>query len=57
MNGVRAELISSDQSALVSEVAAKWGFWHMGMFSAYYKELFGERPSETLKTYRKTTNT
>jgi AraC family ethanolamine operon transcriptional activator len=57
LNGVRAALISSDQSTLISEVAAKWGFWHMGMFSTYYKELFGERPSETLKTYRNTTNT
>jgi AraC family ethanolamine operon transcriptional activator len=56
LNGVRAELISSDKPTLVSEVAAKWGFWHMGMFSVYYKHLFGERPSETLKIYRKTVN-
>lgn len=57
LNGVRAELIGGDKSTLVSEVAAKWGFWHMGMFSTYYKMLFGERPSETLKLYRKPTNT
>jgi AraC family ethanolamine operon transcriptional activator len=52
LNGVRAELVSSDKPTLISEVAANWGFWHMGMFSVYYKHLFGERPSETLKNHR-----
>ncbi len=33
----------------VSEVATKWGFNHFGRFSREYKELFGVRPSETLK--------
>jgi AraC family ethanolamine operon transcriptional activator len=23
----------------------KWGFWHLGRFSAYYREQFGEYPS------------
>ena len=54
LNGVRAELVSSDKPTLISEVAANWGFWHMGMFSVYYKHLFGERPSETLKNHRST---
>ncbi len=31
-------------------VAQKWGFRHMGKFSKYYTELFGENPSVTLKT-------
>ena len=34
----------------VSQIAQKWGFMHMGRFSKYYTELFGENPSETLKT-------
>ncbi|WP_448107619.1 helix-turn-helix domain-containing protein [Pseudomonas azerbaijanoccidentalis] len=54
LNGVRAELVSSDKPTLISQVAANWGFWHMGMFSVYYKHLFGERPSETLKNHRTT---
>lgn len=54
LNGARADLIASDKSTLVSDVASKWGFWHMGMFSVYYKNLFGERPSQTLKVYRST---
>ena len=33
----------------VSSVAQKWGFMHMGHFSKYYTELFGENPSQTLK--------
>ncbi|HHO65596.1 MAG TPA: helix-turn-helix domain-containing protein, partial [Epsilonproteobacteria bacterium] len=31
-------------------VAQKWGFKHMGKFSKYYTELFGENPSVTLRT-------
>jgi len=33
----------------VSQIAQKWGFTHMGRFSIYYKALFGENPSMTLK--------
>lgn len=31
----------------IQEIAHKHGFWHMGQFSADYKKLFGELPSET----------
>jgi len=34
----------------VSNVALRWGFMHMGHFSNYYRKLFGENPSTTLKT-------
>ena len=34
----------------VMKIAQKWGFAHMGRFSQYYTELFGENPSVTLKT-------
>jgi len=33
----------------VSSIAQKWGFMHMGRFSKFYTELFGENPSKTLK--------
>ena len=33
----------------VQEVAAQWGFFHMGHFSADYKAMFGELPSQTLR--------
>jgi len=34
----------------VIDVATSWGFWHMGHFTADYREMFGESPSETLRT-------
>ncbi len=51
LNLVHQELQKSNpEQAKVSKVALKWGFVHMGRFSAYYTELFGEYPSVTLKT-------
>ncbi len=38
------------QHETVSRIASKWGFMHMGHFSGYYTALFGEHPSETLKS-------
>lgn len=32
----------------VTDVAHRFGFWHMGQFSADYRRFFGELPSETL---------
>ena len=50
LNIVRQELQKNDsEQNTVSKAALKWGFKHMGRFSAYYTELFGENPSQTLK--------
>jgi AraC family ethanolamine operon transcriptional activator len=53
LNGVRREL-KSDTSADrgVHDIAARWGFWHLGEFSADYKRQFGELPSATLRRVR-----
>ncbi|RPH43099.1 MAG: helix-turn-helix domain-containing protein [Burkholderiales bacterium] len=45
LNRVRADL--KRDAASVSEVAVRWGFWHLGRFSADYRAMFGELPSET----------
>jgi len=51
LNLVHHELIHSRSTdTSVMRIAQKWGFAHMGRFSKYYTELFGENPSVTLKT-------
>jgi len=49
LDQVRADLLASDAAASVSGVALRWGFGHLGRFSAEYKARFGEHPSETLR--------
>ncbi len=52
MHKVRGELFRSEPDAIISEIAAHWGFWHMGQFAADYRRQFGELPSETLRRTR-----
>jgi AraC family transcriptional regulator, ethanolamine operon transcriptional activator len=47
LSRVRSELLEVGADCLVSDVANKWGFWHMGQFAKDYCQLFGELPSET----------
>lgn len=47
LNAVRRELRDAGASQTIGDVAARWGFWHMGHFSQDYKALFGETPSHT----------
>jgi len=50
LNLTYQDLLSADPSqTTVSRIAHKWGFMHMGRFNTYYRELFGESPSMTLK--------
>lgn len=46
---VRETLLDADLPARVIDVATEWGFWHMGHFTAAYRAMFGETPSETLR--------
>jgi len=47
-------LFRVSQGAIVSvqDIAAATGFWHMGHFSANYRRLFGEAPTETIRRSR-----
>jgi AraC family ethanolamine operon transcriptional activator len=50
LNAVRRELKNpASPYRTVQDVAAAWGFWHMGQFAADYSRLFCERPSEALR--------
>jgi AraC family ethanolamine operon transcriptional activator len=51
LNGVRRDLQRGGDEA-VADHAARWGFWHPSRFAADYLQLFGERPSETLRQAR-----
>jgi AraC-like DNA-binding protein len=45
---VHEELAAAEPgSPTVTEVAARWGFVHLGRFAAAYRRAYGERPSET----------
>lgn len=48
----RCDLLSSDASTCVTDVALRWGFTHLGRFAAVYCAYFGERPSDTLRRAR-----
>ena len=47
---VRSELLQGRADTGVADAANEWGFWHMGQFAKDYRKMFGELPSETLKT-------
>jgi len=49
---VREALCHAEPGESITEIAAKWGFSHMGRFSVEYRRRFGESPSETLHRRR-----
>jgi AraC family ethanolamine operon transcriptional activator len=49
LNRARRDLATEGSHASIQSIAARWGFWHMGRFAQYYRQAFGERPSETCR--------
>jgi AraC family ethanolamine operon transcriptional activator len=50
LNGVRRDLkTTKPDPRSVQDIAARWGFWHLGHFVTDYKRMFGELPSHTLR--------
>lgn len=50
LNMVRRRLGQTTAQALpVGDAAAEMGFFHLSHFARHYRELFGERPSDTLR--------
>jgi AraC-like DNA-binding protein len=52
MQRVRREILCAMPETSILEIAARWGFWHMGQFAADYRRQFGELPSETAQRSR-----
>ncbi|MBV1789939.1 helix-turn-helix domain-containing protein [Marinobacterium sp. D7] len=52
LNAVHRALLQADSTITVQDIAANWGFWHLSRFAAEYRQLFGERPSDTLSRAR-----
>lgn len=52
LNGARRDLLSDGAPARVQDVAARWGFWHLSRFGGEYRRMFGELPSQTLRSAR-----
>jgi AraC family ethanolamine operon transcriptional activator len=51
LNAVRRTLRRAvTNEVTVTDIAHRFGFWHMGQFAADYKRLFGESPSKTIKS-------
>ena len=48
---VRDELLkkTSDDYSSITQIALNNGFTQLGRFSSYYKDMFGELPSQTVK--------
>ncbi|MGI9514059.1 MAG: helix-turn-helix domain-containing protein [Anderseniella sp.] len=47
LNRVRIDILHDQEANTISEIAGKWGFWHMGQFAQDYRKLFNEKPSQT----------
>jgi AraC-like DNA-binding protein len=48
MHLVRRALLAAVAETTVTEIATRFGFWHLGRFSAGYQAIFDELPSATL---------
>jgi AraC-like DNA-binding protein len=50
LNGARHDLSREHEPSMsITDVANKWGFWHLGQFARDYRSWFCELPSATYK--------
>lgn len=52
LNAVHRQLRGASASDSVQTIAADWGFWHLSRFASDYRQLFGCKPSDTLRRAR-----
>jgi AraC-like DNA-binding protein len=54
LHRIRRHLVSdSERSCTITLIANQWGMSELGRFAAWYRALFGELPSDTLRRQRK----
>lgn len=49
LKNAREDLIRRDGPVTVGQIAAKWGFTHVGRFAQQYRDMYGETPSQTIR--------
>ncbi|WP_049732106.1 AraC family transcriptional regulator [Rhizobium ecuadorense] len=49
MLAAHRDLLESGARQAVADIALRWGFTHLGRFSAEYRKRFGQLPSQTLR--------
>lgn len=47
LSAAREEILRNPPGTKVTDIANRWGFWHLGQFARDYRSLFGELPSQT----------
>lgn len=47
---VRSTFLRAPPDTIIADVANASGFWHMGQFARDYRRMFGELPSDTLRS-------
>ncbi len=51
LNEVRRQLCRQPVYGRITEVAMDWGFFHLSRFTSQYRQLFTEKPSDTVRLY------
>lgn len=49
LDRVHADLLATPTEVSITDLATRWGFFHLSRFAEYYKRKFGVLPSVTLK--------
>lgn len=52
LNGALRDLVACTADDRVVDIASRWGFRHIPRFAQYYRQAFGESPSDTMKRGR-----